>query len=164
MGDFMPSTFTQEVAASRRFEFGRNWARFLKNLNEERITLARCSLCSMLGTDSLADKTFPDAGSGSGLFSLAARQLGAQLRSFDYDPVPVVTTRVGGAPEALEDNHTGWVLGSDKPERAAVEIASLLKNDIWLQAAAKAGPEFVKSRFGLERMLDETVQLYECPP
>lgn len=78
--------------------------------------------------------------------------------------VPVVTTRVGGAPEALDHKHTGWVLGSDKPERVAAEIVSLLKDQSWRDAAAKAGPEFVKNRFGLERMLDETVQLYQCPP
>jgi 2-polyprenyl-6-hydroxyphenyl methylase/3-demethylubiquinone-9 3-methyltransferase len=37
--------------------------------------------------------TFLDIGSGSGLFSLAARQLGARVQSFDYDPRSVACTR-----------------------------------------------------------------------
>src|SRR5574337_1106148 len=89
----MSSTFTQEVATGRRFEFGRNWARFLKSLNAERMALARRSLQSMLRMETLAGKTFLDVGSGSGLFSLAARQLGARVRSFDYDPQSVACAR-----------------------------------------------------------------------
>ncbi|HEV2109739.1 MAG TPA: glycosyltransferase [Gammaproteobacteria bacterium] len=75
--------------------------------------------------------------------------------------VPAVTTRAGGAPEALQHKTTGWVLSSDKPDHAAAEIVRLLKDEPWLRTAGKAGPEFVKSRFGLQRMLDETTQLYE---
>ena len=43
--------------------------------------------------DSLAGKTFLDIGSGSGLFSLAARRLGARVHSFDFDPKSVACTR-----------------------------------------------------------------------
>ena len=39
------------------------------------------------------EKTFLDAGSGSGLFSLAARRLGAKVHSFDYDPQSVACTQ-----------------------------------------------------------------------
>ena len=74
--------------------------------------------------------------------------------------VPVVTTRAGGAPEALDEERTGWVLSSDNPEIAAMEIVRLLKNGSWLRAAGRAGPGFVKSHFGLERMLDETLEVY----
>lgn len=46
----------------------------------------------MLEVDSLAGKTFLDIGSGSGLFSLAARGLGARVHSFDFDPKSVACT------------------------------------------------------------------------
>jgi 2-polyprenyl-6-hydroxyphenyl methylase/3-demethylubiquinone-9 3-methyltransferase len=46
----------------------------------------------MLEVDSLQGKSFLDIGSGSGLFSLAARRLGAKVFSFDYDPQSVACT------------------------------------------------------------------------
>jgi 2-polyprenyl-6-hydroxyphenyl methylase/3-demethylubiquinone-9 3-methyltransferase len=75
-----------------RFAFGENWARFLAVLNEERIARARASLQALVGRERLEGLSFLDIGSGSGLFSLAARQLGARVRSFDYDPQSVACT------------------------------------------------------------------------
>lgn len=43
----------------------------------------------MLGLETLTGQTFLDIGCGSGLFSLAARQLGARVHSFDFDPQSV---------------------------------------------------------------------------
>ena len=77
---------------SRRFEFGSNWWEFLQNLDEARILEAEASLRSMLGVSTLEGCTFLDAGSGSGLFSLAARRLGARVHSFDYDTQSVACT------------------------------------------------------------------------
>jgi 2-polyprenyl-3-methyl-5-hydroxy-6-metoxy-1,4-benzoquinol methylase len=68
-----------------RFEFGRNWQRFLTTLDDEQIAAAVQSLQSTLGAGSIAAKSFLDVGCGSGLFSLAARKLGAFVRSFDFD-------------------------------------------------------------------------------
>jgi 2-polyprenyl-3-methyl-5-hydroxy-6-metoxy-1,4-benzoquinol methylase len=82
-----------EVASGLRFEFGKNWASFLKTINEERIVEAKKSLMAMLDTVDLKGKAFLDAGCGSGLFSLAARLLGATVHSFDYDPHSVLCTQ-----------------------------------------------------------------------
>jgi 2-polyprenyl-3-methyl-5-hydroxy-6-metoxy-1,4-benzoquinol methylase len=82
-----------EVARGQRFEFGANWRRFLELLDDERIAEAERSLREMLGVESLEGRRFLDAGSGSGLFSLAARRLGAdRVHSFDFDPQSVACT------------------------------------------------------------------------
>jgi 2-polyprenyl-3-methyl-5-hydroxy-6-metoxy-1,4-benzoquinol methylase len=81
-----------EVSAGERFEFGKNWQRFLSVLNPERIAQAEASLKAALRVESLEGLRFLDAGSGSGLFSLAAWRLGARVHSFDYDPASVACT------------------------------------------------------------------------
>jgi 2-polyprenyl-3-methyl-5-hydroxy-6-metoxy-1,4-benzoquinol methylase len=81
-----------DIAAGRRFAFGRNWTRFLRLLDEERIVQAERSLKDMLEVERLGGFRFLDIGSGSGLFSLAARRLGAVVHSFDYDPQSVACT------------------------------------------------------------------------
>lgn len=82
-----------ELARRERFAFGQNWSNFLTKLSDEKITQAENSLKSFLGVENLAGTRFLDVGCGSGLFSLAARKLGAEVLSFDYDPVSVDCTQ-----------------------------------------------------------------------
>src|SRR5947199_120140 len=69
-----------EVTRGERFEFGKNWSRFLDVLDDERIRESEASLKRMLEVEGLAGKSFLDIGSGSGLFSLAARPARAVRR------------------------------------------------------------------------------------
>lgn len=82
-----------EVKRGHRFEFGKNWTRFLNTLNDEKIAAAERTLRTMLAVETLAGKSFIDIGSGSGLSSLAAHRLGATVTSFDFDPHSVACTR-----------------------------------------------------------------------
>lgn len=88
-----PSTkWKLEISSGERFGFGENWTAFLKLISEERVRNAEESLKTMLAVDRLDGSSFVDIGSGSGLFSLAARRLGAKVTSFDYDPDSVACT------------------------------------------------------------------------
>jgi len=82
-----------EVAHGQRFEFGKNWTWFLATLTDAKIEQAVRSLQDMLKATDLHGARFLDIGSGSGLFSLAARRLGARVHSLDYDPHSVACTR-----------------------------------------------------------------------
>lgn len=84
--------FRREVKNRERFEFGENWKNFLTKLSDDRIKEAEDGLQSMLAPESLTGKSFLDVGSGSGLSSLAARNLGATVFSFDYDESSVWCT------------------------------------------------------------------------
>ena len=85
-------THSEQVKAGNRFEFGKNWKNFLAKLSDERVLEAESSIRSMLEVETLQGKTFLDAGSGSGLFSLAARNLKANVLSFDFDDSSVWCT------------------------------------------------------------------------
>ena len=76
-----------------RFEFGKNWKSFLKNLDEKKILNSKVSLSNFLSLENLEGKSFIDVGSGSGLSSLSAMNLGATVYSFDYDTTSVECTK-----------------------------------------------------------------------
>lgn len=97
-----------EVENGERFQFGKNWQAFLRILDDQRIIQAENSIKKYLQTDSLGGLTFLDIGSGSGLFSLAARRLGAKVHSFDYDLQSVQCTKE--LKRRFFDNDDNWVI------------------------------------------------------
>jgi 2-polyprenyl-3-methyl-5-hydroxy-6-metoxy-1,4-benzoquinol methylase len=111
------NTFDTEVKKGQRFEFGKNWKDFLSTLSDERIKIAENSIKDMLKITDLKGKKVLDIGSGSGLFSLAARRLGGVVHSFDYDPTSVACTNELRSRFMFDDQnwvvHEGSVLDMD---------------------------------------------------
>ncbi len=73
--------------------------------------------------------------------------------------IPVVATDAGGTREAIAQDVTGHVALADADELAQHVLAILL-NPAWSTRVKTEGPAFVETRFGLARMLDETLALY----
>lgn len=85
--------FKVQVEQGERFEFGKNWKSFLTTLSSERIKIAENSLTEMMGIDDLSGIHLLDIGCGSGLFSLAAKNLNASVHSIDFDQESVNCTK-----------------------------------------------------------------------
>lgn len=116
-----------EIKSGRRFGFGENWRLFLECLDERRINTAAESLLQMLKIDTLEGKTFLDIGCGSGLFSLAARRLGATVLSFDYDQESVACALYLRSRFFPEDDQWKVVCGSALDEKFMLSIG---KHDV----------------------------------
>jgi glycosyltransferase involved in cell wall biosynthesis/predicted O-methyltransferase YrrM len=72
----------------------------------------------------------------------------------------VVCTNAGGAREAIDPGKTGWVVDSDDPADLAKAVVDLIFNPKTLLMAFEEGPAFVQCKFGMERMVAETVEAY----
>jgi len=79
----------------KQFDFGKNWEDFSRQrIDVDRLALACQSLRTLVEKDSLAGLTFLDVGCGSGLFSIAAHQLGAsRVIGIDVNPLCIETSQ-----------------------------------------------------------------------
>lgn len=91
------------------FSFGRNWKRYVKYvLNEDILQNAQDSLVRFLGENfDFNNKVFVDIGCGSGIFSIAALNLGfSKVLSVDIDKQSIEATLLARdkfAPQAIEN-------------------------------------------------------------
>ena len=89
-----------------RFEFGKNWKSFSNYIDDNVIQVAQSSLADLFNTNDLSGKTFLDVGCGSGLFSLAAFNMGANVFSFDFDLDSVECTKQ--IRNRYTQDHSNW--------------------------------------------------------
>jgi len=74
--------------------------------------------------------------------------------------VPVVATDAGGTADAVDNGKTGWIVNNRDADALAERVLFILDHHDWDEAAIRASREFAAKRFGLDRMIDETLQLY----
>lgn len=74
--------------------------------------------------------------------------------------VAVVSMPAGGAPETLDPGQSGWVVPVDDADAAARTVSASIADRDALRRAGEHGRSFVRERFGLERLIDETVSVY----
>ena len=75
--------------------------------------------------------------------------------------VPVVATRVGGIQEVIEHEKTGLLVDPNNPELLAQALITLLEHPPQAERYARQFQEKVRADFSLERMVDQTVRVYE---
>lgn len=77
--------------------------------------------------------------------------------------IPVVTTRAGGAPEAIDPDQSGFVVDRADPTGLAARVLRVLDDKTWAATASERAKGFVAGRFGEARMLDQTLHHYGMP-
>ncbi|MFL6798323.1 MAG: glycosyltransferase [Xanthobacteraceae bacterium] len=75
--------------------------------------------------------------------------------------VPVVLTSAGGAAESILPGQTGLLSEDNDPNELAGLVLQVLSDDDWKTRAKSSGPAFVQHKFGLQRMIDEALALYD---
>jgi glycosyltransferase involved in cell wall biosynthesis len=75
--------------------------------------------------------------------------------------VAVVSTRVGGVPEIVEDGRTGRLVEPGDPEALARVLGDVLEDPGTLRRLGEEGRRVAAARFSRERMAAEVQQLYD---
>jgi glycosyltransferase involved in cell wall biosynthesis len=75
--------------------------------------------------------------------------------------VPTVATRVGGTPEVVVDGETGLLVPPSQPARMAAAIERLIESRDLAARFARAGRRRYEEHFTIDRMVQQTVRLYQ---
>ena len=73
---------------------------------------------------------------------------------------PLVSTRIGGTPEAVEDKVTGLLVERDDPKALARAIEQLLGDEGLRRELGQRAAQAVAKKFGPERVLDQLLAAY----
>jgi glycosyltransferase involved in cell wall biosynthesis len=74
--------------------------------------------------------------------------------------IPVISTRVGGIPEVLTDNHNGLLVESDDAEALSAAMIKVATDPKLGQRLAENARSAVANEFSFERCLSNTISLY----
>lgn len=75
--------------------------------------------------------------------------------------VPVIASEVGGIVDIIEDTRTGLLVRPNQPQALADAILRLLKDRKLARQLARQARTHVEERFDLQRMIDQTIAVYQ---
>jgi glycosyltransferase involved in cell wall biosynthesis len=78
-----------------------------------------------------------------------------------YLGTPIVATAGGGTVDAVSHGVTGFLTDVGNVAALADHLTRVLSDDDLRRRLAAAGPPFIRERFGLDAMIDQTVAVYE---
>lgn len=117
--------------------------RFLGFVPDIRIFLNAC--------DVFVFPTTPDFGEGFGMAALEASAAGR----------PVVGTAVGPIPEVVADGESGLIVPPRSPARLADALVALAEDENLRRRLGEGGARRARDVFGVDRMVDRTIAVYE---
>jgi glycosyltransferase involved in cell wall biosynthesis len=96
------------------------------------------------------------------LFSMSSvtEGLGTSLLDAMACARPIVATRAGGIPEIVEDGVQGLLVEPRDHRAMARAIVALLRDEPRRREMGEAGSERVRTRFTVERMVEQTAAVY----
>jgi glycosyltransferase involved in cell wall biosynthesis len=128
-------------------------------LEKQAEALGLAGRCILAGFRSDVDALMP----AFTLFCLSSRAegLGTSLLDAMCFGRAIVATAAGGIPEAVEDGVNGRLVPAGDPGALARALAGLLLDAPRREAMAAAGRRRFEERFTADRMVDETLRIYE---
>jgi glycosyltransferase involved in cell wall biosynthesis len=87
--------------------------------------------------------------------------LGTSLLDAMACGTPIVATTAGGMPEVVADGRTGLLVPVRDHEAMAGAIVRLLRDEALRARMGAAGEARVRERFSAERMVQDTLAVYE---
>jgi glycosyltransferase involved in cell wall biosynthesis len=76
--------------------------------------------------------------------------------------VPVIASNVGGNPEIIANEETGYLVPPQEPDALAASIIKLMGNQESAKVLGERGRKWVAREYTTERMLQRYQDLYEC--
>src|ERR1017187_5131640 len=75
--------------------------------------------------------------------------------------LPVIATRVGGNPELIDENQTGFLVPVSDPQALALAIGGYLSSPELLTVHGAAGRQKIQRQFSLQSMVEGYTNIYE---
>lgn len=105
----------------------------------------------------------PTVLSAADLLLLTSRQEGTPnvLLEAQWLQCPVVSTRAGGAVDAVAHGESGFLVDVGDVDGIESAVMNILSDDKLAGKMSQAGPEFIKKKFSVDRMVQETISVYD---
>lgn len=104
----------------------------------------------------------PTIFSAASLKLLCSRQEGTPnvLLEAQWLGCPVVSTKAGGAIDAIQNGETGFLVNVGDTEALEAKVLELFENSALRARFAEQGPSFIRDVFCVDRMVQETISIY----
>ena len=131
-----------------------------QNLIEE--TIANGLFC---GTDVVFTSWIKDADvvfAGSDIAALTSFNEGTPVSLIEAQAasVPIISTKTGGIEDIVIENKTALLVENDNLEEFSEKLLELIENDNLRNEIKKHGENFVKDKFGYQRLVNDITKLY----